>query len=179
MGGVDAPLDGLRVVRLLVIPRDVPVALGHSQVFEVGQFRPQVPGAHVGPADAPCLDDRVADELDLLLERALVRLGRHVDALAGDVVLPAVVGAAQTVLLVASEEEVCPAVRAVALDEPHAARGVAESEQRFSEEGYAHRLAVGLGKVGRLEERHPETADELAGGGSRPDSRQLLVLCNG
>ncbi len=75
--------------------------------------------AHVRPQDVADLDQRVAGELHLLAEAALLRLGRDFDALAGDVVFPAVIGAAEAAFLVAPEPERHAAVGAELVDQAH------------------------------------------------------------
>src|SRR5438309_1521217 len=70
--------------------------------FQVGQRRRCRAWTHVGPDQSAALLARVGDGRDLRAEVTLSRLVGHVDAVARDVELPAVVDAAQTRLLVAS-----------------------------------------------------------------------------
>ena len=65
---------------------------GSGGCFSGGPIRSTAPAA---------LHQRIGLELDLLAEAALARLGGNIDALAGHVVFPAVIGAAQAGLLVA------------------------------------------------------------------------------
>ena len=57
----------------------------------------------MGPQDVADLDQRIVLELDLGAEAALLRLGRNFDALAGVVVFPAVIGAADPAFLIPAE----------------------------------------------------------------------------
>ena len=92
-------------------------------------------------APPPRFDQRVGFQLDLLAEAALDRLGRHLDALAGDIVFPAMIGAAQAGLLVAAEPERNAAMRAELVDQAVAPLGVAEREQALGQELDPHRRA--------------------------------------
>src|SRR6202023_2460423 len=96
---------------------------------------------HIGPQHAAAFDERIGFELDLLGEAALLGLGRNFDALPGDVVFPAVVGAAQPAFLVAAEPQRDAAMRAELIDQAEAAVRIAESEQTFRQELYPHRRA--------------------------------------
>ena len=100
---------------------------------------------HVGPDEPARLVRRVGVDAHLVLEVALGRLGRHVDAGAGRVELPAVVDAAQTCLLVASEEERGAAVGTGLREETDVAVGVAEGYEVLAQDAYAHRRASGSG----------------------------------
>src|SRR5713226_4087721 len=72
------------------------------QVWERGRLgaRPQV-----GPDDTVSLSAGVRPCLHLVLEVALGRLVRHVDAVTGDIELPAVIDAPQSGFLVASKKQ--------------------------------------------------------------------------
>ena len=85
--------------------------------------------SHIGPQHPAALHQRIGFQLDLLAEAALDRLRRHFDALPGMVVFPAVIGAAQPVLLVAAEPERDAAMRAELVDQAVASLGVAEGER--------------------------------------------------
>src|SRR5262249_60230874 len=75
------------------------------------------------------LDALIGLELDLLAEARLDRLRRHVDALAGHVVFPAVIGATQAVIFVAAEPQRHPAVGAEFVHQADVARRIAERDQ--------------------------------------------------
>ncbi len=94
-------------------------------------------------------DAGVRRELDLAAEAALDRLRGHLDALAGDVVFPAVIGAAQPILLVASEPERHAAMGAELVDHADAPLRVTEGKQPLGQELDPHRRRIGLGYLGR------------------------------
>ena len=99
VAGIDAAFHRLQPVGLLQ-RFDMKLWLGrHHGEFPFRQRRLLLRRAHVGPQHAAALDQRIGLQLDLLAEAAFRRLRRHLDALAGDVVFPAVIGAAQAVVL--------------------------------------------------------------------------------
>src|ERR1700691_2935263 len=101
----DSALHRLEVVALLHALRNE-AALGRDLgPFERRQLGLQFGRTHIGPDDAAMLGARIAFELDALPHAGLFRLGREIDALPGDVVFPAVIGAAQTAFLVAPEPQ--------------------------------------------------------------------------
>ena len=114
-----------------------------------GQRRLLLRRSHIGPQHPAALHQRIGFELDLLAEAAFDRLRRHFDALAGMVVFPAVIGAAQPVLLVAAEPERDAAMRAEFVDQAVASLGVAEGEQPLGQELHPHRRAFVLRQVPR------------------------------
>jgi hypothetical protein len=59
----------------------------------------------IGPQDAAPFDQRIRLEFDLLGEPAFHGLGRDFDALAGEIELPAVIGAAKAAIFIATEPE--------------------------------------------------------------------------
>src|SRR5207302_11446130 len=99
---------------------------------------------HVGPQHAAALDQRVALQLHALAKPRVVGLRGNLDALAGDVVLPAVVGAAQPAFLVAPEPERYAAVRAEFIDQPEPVLRIAKSDQALAEKLHSDRRAIGL-----------------------------------
>src|SRR5262245_64918073 len=81
--------------------------------LEVGK-RGRVPRPHVGPDHTVDVAARIRTRTDLVLEVAVLGLVRHVDAAAAHVVLPAVIGASESALLVASDEAGRATMRTVA-----------------------------------------------------------------
>ena len=69
---------------------------------------------------------------DFVLERALRRLGWHVDALSAHVELPAVIHAAEAMLFITAEIEVCAPVWAVRVEDPDDAAGVTKGHEVFA-----------------------------------------------
>jgi hypothetical protein len=78
-----------------------------------------------------------------------------VDTIAVDVELPAVVRAADALLLIATEEEGCGAVRAGILDQRDLARRDAKTDQVFAEQAQAHWRTVRLRHLLGEQRRHP------------------------
>ena len=133
--------------------------------------------AHVGEHEPRHLADRVTGDLHLLLETS-VRVHRLfkglLDALAGLVHHPAVVHAAEAVLLGDAVGEVDAAVGAEAVDETHRAGLVAVEDEVFAEE--SHRLGGALDQFGAGGDGVPVAPHEFAHRSSGADLRQLLVL---
>jgi hypothetical protein len=69
---------------------------------------------------------------------------RHVEAIAGNVELPAMIDAAQPALLVAAEEQRGAAVRAAMVDHADAAGAVAEGQKLLAQQHETGRRAVAL-----------------------------------
>ena len=174
--GVDAALDGLGVVVLLEVPGDVAVAVRHARPLELRHRLHLLLRAHVRPEDAAALPDGVGLQPDLVPEVAVGRLGRHVDAPAVDVELPAVVGAAEAVLLVAPEEEVGVAVGAEAVDEPDLPGAVPEGDEPLAEQLDADGHAVCFGDVLGQQEGYPVAAHQRAHLRSGADAGQPFVV---
>src|SRR6185369_668622 len=129
---VDVAFERLHPVALALVDLDAR-AIGHRGL-EVGQRRRSRPAPEIGPDDPVPLHARIRDGAHLVLESALRRLARHVDAGAALVELPAVIDAPQAVFLVAAIEEAGAAMRAGVLDEPDRARGDAEGDEVLAEE---------------------------------------------
>src|SRR5262249_57691998 len=92
---------------------------GQRVDLERRERRRDLAGTHVDPDHAVDVAAGVRPRADLVLERALLGLVRHVDAAAGDVELPAVIRAAEAALLVAAEEERGAAMGTVPRPETH------------------------------------------------------------
>src|SRR6185437_3987632 len=132
-------------------------------------------GPHIGPDHAVALGDLVGDGMDLVLELVFRRHVRHVEALAVDVELPAVIDAAQPAMLVPPVEQRGAAMRTFMVHDADAARTVAPGDQLFAEQHQAHRLAVGL-EVARRDRRNPVPAHQLAHRRARPDAADEIVI---
>ena len=152
--------------------------MGRRQVhpFEAGEFRLVRGFSHVGPQDAAALDQRIGCQLDALAVAALDRLGRDFDTLSGDVVFPAMIGAAQPVLLVAAEPERDAAMGAELVDQAVAPLRVAERQKPLGEKLDTDRRAFILGKLLRKQRRNPVAAEQRAARGAGSGLRQQVVL---
>src|SRR5690348_14892435 len=98
---------------ILIALRDINMALGYGEPFEFGQRRLLLRRPHIGHHDAVAFDAGVGRLLHLVLELALRRLVRLIEAIAIDIVFPAVIEAAQPAFLVLCEIERRAAMRAV------------------------------------------------------------------
>jgi len=102
---VDAAFDDLEVVRVDDIFADVAVQRWDACPLKIRQLGWRAGGSHVYPDESSPLTRRVRGGCDLGPEIALRWLGRHVDALSGEVKLPAVIDTTQPIFLIAAEEE--------------------------------------------------------------------------
>src|SRR5205823_4316364 len=107
----------------------VPARLGHARPFVRGLGRTALFRTHVSPQDCAALDARIALETDLAAEGACGRLRRDVDALAGHVVFPAVIGASDAMVLVAPEPQAHAAMCAELVDQARATVAVTKGDE--------------------------------------------------
>ena len=176
MRRVHRAVHRLRPVALLQPLGDVAVRRGQQAVLEARQLGHHLARPEIRPHHVAELARRVGQDGNLAAHARVGVHVRHVHALAVDVVLPAVVHAAQAALLVAPEEEIRAAVRAARLDQPHLAVGVAEGDQVLAHHLDADRRAVGLGHFARERDRQPVPAEVLAHRGARAGARQQFVV---
>src|SRR6202011_674673 len=95
---------------------------------------------------------------------------RHLQAVAVNIELPAVIDAAHAARLVAAEEQRGAAVRATLVHHADAARGlIAERDQLFTEQQQLERLAAGL-ELARFGRRDPVLAHQLTHHGAGSDT---------
>ena len=140
--GIVVPL-----VRLQVVAIDE--HLGRVRIFGSGgeeiigrKFRRRA-RPEVGEERARLLEYRVGRLLDLIFERAVLRLGRLFETLSGDVVEPAVIETAQAAAFEPAEREVGTAMSAVAIEQSDAAVLVAEEHEFFAEHVDRNRRTAG------------------------------------
>src|SRR5215471_17552544 len=133
-----------------------------------------VSAGQVGPDDAARFVHRVGGDLDLV--REAVQLRPLVGALAGDVELPAVVGAAQPAFLVAPVEQRRAAVRALLLDQPYRAIGVPERHEILAEQPDPRRGAVGFGNLLAQARGYPVPPQQVSHRRARADPGEDLVV---
>ena len=162
VAGIDAAFHRLQPVRFLEALRHEAVARRHHGELPLRQRRLLLGRTHVGPQHAAALDQRIGLQLDLLAEAALARLRRHLDALAGVVVLPAVIGAAQPVVLVAPEPQRDAAVGAELVGQRIVALRVAPGQQPLAEQLHPHRRAFVLGQLFGEQRGLPAQPEHLA-----------------
>src|SRR5690242_12103441 len=158
---VDAALERLEVIRFLPALRGHAMRCGQVHPLEIRERRLFFRWAHVDPDDAAELDAWVRLELDAA-PYALARLRGQVHALAGHVVLPAMIGTAQAAFFVAAEPERYAAMGAELVDDADAPFAVAEGDQLLAEQLHAHRRAVALRQLPVEQRRDPVAPEKLA-----------------
>ena len=122
MRGVDRAFQRLHPVAVLPFLGDVAVRGRHQRHFQRGQFGHLLGRAHIGPDHVAPFAHRIGLDADQVLGVEVGIGGRHVDAAAVGVELPAVIDAADAAFLVAAEPEIGAAMRAVLIDDAdHAA----------------------------------------------------------
>ncbi len=176
---VDAAFHRLQIVRFLPALRDVDMAARQMHPFEVRRRRLLGRRAHIGPDHPAQLDGRIGLELDLLREAARRRLGRHVDALPGHVVFPAVIAAAQAALLVAAEPQRHAAMGAELVHQPDTPLRVAERDQPLAQELDARRRTVRPRQLFGQQRGDPVATEELAHRCAGAGPAQIFVLLVG
>src|SRR6266481_1405981 len=142
MARVDASLHGLQPIAFLKALGDEALLGGDSGELPFRQRRLLLGRPHISPQHRPALHQGIGFELDLLAEAALARLRGNVDALAGHVVFPAMIGAAQAGLFVTREPERNPAVGAELVDQSIPAFAVAEGKQPSGQQLDAYGWAI-------------------------------------
>ena len=142
VAGVDVAFERLQPVALAQDGTDEPLAVRQHVGIEVGQRRWRRARPHVRPDHTAAFSTGIRGHFDLVLEVALRRLVRHVDAVAVHVELPAVIDAAQPTFLVSAEEHRGAAVRTVVVDQAYSAVAVAEGDELLTQQQHAHRIAV-------------------------------------
>ncbi len=130
--------------------------------LKLGEWRLQFRRPHVGPQNPAALNQRIGLQLDLVAEAAFGRLRRHLDALAGVVVFPAVIRAAQPVVLISPEPQRDAAVGAELVGQRQAALGVAPGQEPLRQKLDSHRRAFVLRQLVGVHRRNPIAAEHLA-----------------
>src|SRR5258708_5402976 len=128
MRSIERAFDALYPVAVLPLLGDVATAGWDQPDFELRQLRHGLVRPHIDPDHAAPLAHWVGEELDRVLVGRFRWRSRQVDAVALDVEFPAVKGAPQAALLVATEIEIGAAMRAMLFDDTDAAIGIAEGE---------------------------------------------------
>ena len=178
MRGVDRAFHRLHPVAVLPFLGDVAVRGRHQRHFQRGQFRHLLRRAHIGPDHVAPFAHRIGFDADQVLGVEIGIGGRHVDAAAVGVELPAVIDAADAAFLVAAEPEIGAAMRAILVDDADHAARVAEGEQFLAHHDDLLRRAVGFRQFRRQQHRHPEPAQQFAHSRSRAAlGQEFVVFC--
>ena len=176
MRRIDAALHRLQVVAFLRALGHEAMRMRHLCPFEGRQRRLELRRPHIDPDDVAQLDAGIGRQLDLPAEPARLGLGGDLGALSADVVFPAMIGAAQPVLLVASEPERHAAVGAEFVDHADAPLRVAECQQPLGKKFDAHRRAVRLRHFVRQQRWNPIAPEQVAHRRARPGLGQKIVV---
>ncbi len=139
----------------------------------------RVGGAEPAPHHAAPLAHRVGLVPDLVDQAAGRRLRHHLEHVAGDVHLPAVVQAAQAAFLVAAVDERGAPVRALLVEHADAAVAVAEHDEVLAEHARLDRRAVGLAHLLDQAHRQPVAPHQPAHRRVADDTAQQVVLLRG
>jgi hypothetical protein len=172
MRGIDLALERLQVIAAALDEAHTDLVVGNIQDFERRQRRRLGARPHIDPDESGALDRLVGPRLHLVLEVLMRRHARHVDAVARDVELPAVIDAADPAFLVASQEQRRAAVRAAVVHHADPACAVAKRDQLLAEQHQANRRAVGREFRGQRR-RNPVMPHQLAHHCRRADSREF------
>ena len=174
--GVDAAFEALHPVAVLPLLGDVAMARRHEPELDLRQLRHVFLRAHIDPDQVGPFAHRIGEQLDRVLVRGLRRRGRQVDAVAVDIELPAVEGAAQPAILVASVIEIGAAMRTMRLDDADLSVGVAKGQQLLAQDLDLLRGPVALRQFFRQQRRHPEAAQQIAHRRAGTAARQEFVI---
>ncbi len=178
MRGVDRAFQRLHPVAVLPFLRDIAVRGRHQRHFQRGQFGHLLDRSHIGPDHVAPFAHRIGLDADQVLGVEVGIGGRHVDASAVGIELPAVIDAADAAFLVATEPEVGAAVRAVLIDDADDAAAIAEGQQFLAHDDNLLRRPIGLRQFRRQQHRHPEPSQQLAHPRSRTTlGEEFVVFC--
>ncbi len=143
--GVERTLDALHPIAILPFLGDVAAARRYQPDLELRQLGHGLLRSHIDPDQVGPFAGRIGQQPDSVLVAGVQRRGRQVEALAVDVELPTMEGAANAAFLVAPEVEVGAAMRAMLFDDADTAVAVAEGQQLFAQHLDFLGRAVALG----------------------------------
>src|SRR5205823_2428632 len=175
MRGVDFAFEALQPIALALREDDVDLTLRQQGRLDLRQRRRFLALAHIDIDQAVALGDPIRLRLDVALEIRVVGDVRRIDAIALRVELPAVIEAAQAVLLVAPQKQRGAAVRTFVVHDPDPTRGVAERDQSLAEQHQPDRRAIAL-QFRRHRRRNPILPHQIAHDGARPDADQIFAV---
>src|SRR5262245_16989803 len=102
MYGIDAALDGLRIIRVLNRLRNGTVLLRRSAALHSRRLWLFFWRSQVGPDHLALLHRRIGFRANFIFEIARGRFVRQVHASAGDIEFPAMINTAKTIFFIAS-----------------------------------------------------------------------------
>src|SRR5262245_18200084 len=114
--------------------------------------------------------------MDFLFEAGLQRFVGHIDAIALDVELPAMIHTAKPAFLVATQEQRRQPVRAELIEQADSSFGIAEGDEIFAQELYPFGRAIRLRKFLREQGGKPIPEHDFAHWSTRSHARQQFVF---
>ena len=175
MRRVRAALELLHVVHVGIDAVHPHVLDGNVEEAPGRERRHLLGRAEIGPQEAARLARRIGLGLEPLAEVCIGAI-RHVEDRAVDRELPAVIEAAQALVLVASERQRDAAVRTALFQEPQLAVAVLEGDQPLAQHLDPHGIAVRARQLLGQADGMPEASEHVAHPGSRPYPAQQLVV---
>ena len=175
MRGVDVAFQRLQPVAFALAGQEIGLVGRAQHRLERRQRRRHLALAHIDPDQPPAFGDLVGLGLDLIAEVLVCRQIGHVEAIAGDIVFPAVIDAAQPAFLVAAEEQRGAAVRTAVVEYADPSRAVAKGDQPLAQKHQAQRVAIGF-DFRRQAGRYPILPHQRPHRGAGADARQQLVF---
>src|SRR5579863_6614954 len=134
MRGVEIAFDRLQPIAPALDETDLDLLGGREAGLERRQCRRTRAVAHIDPDDAIALGCQISLGVDLVLEMLALRNIRHVEAVAVDIVFPAVIDAANAILFVAAVKERGATMRAALIHHADAARAIAKGDELLAEQ---------------------------------------------
>ncbi len=173
---IDVAFQRLQPVAVSLEESDVPVVGFLERGFYLRQRRRgRLLLAHVDIDKTALLRRAIGDGLGACRILVLVRQVRLIETIAVNVEFPAVIDAADAVLLVTPEEQRCTPVRAPMVHDADPAGCVAECDQLLVEQLQANRDAI-LHQLGRTARGYPKLPHEVAHGSSAPNAHKRFIL---
>ena len=176
MGRIDGAIHCLRPIGTLQPFGRRALACRQRRPFEVWWFRRKILRSHIDPDDTAAHRGAIGDALRFWFQQlGTFRLRRDVNAVAIDVVFPAMIDTAQSAFLVAAIIQVCAAMSAVGFEDSDPPLSIAKCDEIFAEKPKADRRTVRLGNLFFQKCGHPVMAQQRAHYCSRSDpvSRSL------
>jgi hypothetical protein len=175
---VDRAFQRLHPVAVLPFLRNVTVRRRQQRHFQIRQFGHLIDWAHIGPDHVAPFPHRIGLDPDQVLGVEVGIGGRHVDAAAVGVELPAVIDAADAAFLVTPHPEIGAAVRTILIDHADHAACVAEGEQLLAHDHDLFRRAVGVRQFFGQQHGDPEAAEQFAHAGAGTAlGEEFVVFC--
>ena len=176
MARINAAFHRLQVVVFLQPLGHITLRVGDHGPLELGRRRHVGGRPHIGPDDAAALDAGIGLQLDPGAQIAARGLGGNLNALARGVVFPAVVGAADAALFIATEPQRHTPVRAELVDHAQASGAVAKGNHALGQQLQAHWRAVRKREFLGQQRGLPVAPKKLAHRGAGAGLGQEVVL---